>query len=228
MKMWGIFLIKVENFTFSSRIEAPFLQKRDSRPRVWSQAWRTHLLLPVCWLCGEELTSDHKHILMSYKNLSFHFHKLNHAMKKPLGPLCNPLKLEVIKTGKQLNIFIKSFQTYKWAKWIHISLICRIIHLRTKQVKLWQSNASSLVGCPSFLGAELPSHARTDNKGRPANLGMWQCRNRGRLCLEVHRTLGICRNTGRLPYKTLPSPKDSERIKQIAPRPSFNHRSTQS
>lgn len=110
MKMWGIFLIKVKNFTFSSRIEAPFLKKMDSSRRVWSQAWRTHLLHPVCWLYGEELTSDRKHRLMSYKNLSFRFHKLNHAMKKPLGPLCNSLKLEVIKIGKHLNVFIKSFQ----------------------------------------------------------------------------------------------------------------------
>lgn len=110
MTMWGIFLIKVEDFTFSSRIETPFLKKTDSSPRVWSQAWRTHLLLPVCWFCDEELISDRKNILMSYKNLSLHFHKLNHAMKKLLGPLCNPLKLEVIKIGKHLNIFIKSFQ----------------------------------------------------------------------------------------------------------------------
>lgn len=99
MKMWGIFLIKVENFTFSSRIEAPFLKQTDSSPRVWSQAWRTHLLLPVCWLSGEELTSDRKHILMSYKNLSFHFHKLNHAMKKPLGALCNPSSWKSLKQG---------------------------------------------------------------------------------------------------------------------------------
>lgn len=85
MKRWGIFLIKVGNCTFSSRTEAPFLKKIDSSRRVWGQAWRTHLLHPVCWLCGEELTSDRKHILMSYKNLSFRFHKLNHAMKKTLG-----------------------------------------------------------------------------------------------------------------------------------------------
>lgn len=110
MKMWGIFLRKVGNCTFSSRTEAPFIKKMHSSRRVWGQAWRTHLLHPVCWLSGEELTSDRKHILMSYKNLSFHFHKLNHAMKKLLGPLCNPLKLEVIKIKKHLNIFIKSFQ----------------------------------------------------------------------------------------------------------------------
>lgn len=110
MKMWEIFLIKVGNCTFSSRTEASFLKKIDCSQRVWGQAWRTHLLYPVCWLSGEELTSDRKHILMSYKNLSFRFHKLNHAMKKPLGPLCNPLKLEVIKIRKHLNIFIKSFQ----------------------------------------------------------------------------------------------------------------------
>lgn len=108
MRMWGIFLVKVENSTFSSRIEAPFLKKgiqsKGVEPGVGTPAPPS--VLALWW----RATSDCKYILTSYKNLSFHFHKLNHAMKKPLGPLCNSLKLEVIKIGKHLNIFIKSFQ----------------------------------------------------------------------------------------------------------------------
>lgn len=65
MKMWGIFLIKVENCTFSIRTEAHFIKKMHSSGRVWGQAWRTHLLHPVCWLSGEELTNDHKHICLT-------------------------------------------------------------------------------------------------------------------------------------------------------------------